>query len=62
MWAKFMEVPNGYAASMWRELFNAEAVSVQIVPPIEIGAMHLPREIWVPNGKTHVAREVLNKI
>ena len=62
MWTKFMEVPDGYAASMWRELFNAEAVSVQIVPPIEIGSMYTPREIWVPNGKTHVAREVLNKI
>ena len=62
MWTKFMDVPDGYAASMWRELFNAEAVSVQIVPPIEIGSMYAPREIWVPNGKTHVAREVLNKI
>jgi hypothetical protein len=62
MWTKFMDVPDGYAASMWRELFNAEAVSVRVVPPLEIGSMYAPREIWVPNGKTHVAREVLNKI
>jgi len=57
-----MDVPNGYAAEVWRELFRAEAVSVQVVPPIEVGSMQTAREIWVPNGKTHVAREVLNKI
>ncbi|MEZ4501498.1 MAG: hypothetical protein R3C39_02615 [Dehalococcoidia bacterium] len=62
MWTKFMDVPNGYAAEVWRELFRAEAVSVQVVPPIEVGSMQTAREIWVPNGKTHVAREVLNKI
>ena len=62
MWVKFMDVPDGYAASIWRELFSQEAVSVQIVPPIEIGSMRDAREIWVPDGKTHVAREVLNKV
>ncbi|MSP22908.1 MAG: hypothetical protein EXR66_07865 [Dehalococcoidia bacterium] len=62
MWTKFMDVPDGYAAEIWRELLRAEAVSVQVVPPLEIGSMADAREIWVPNGKTHVAREVLNKI
>ena len=57
-----MDVPDGYAASIWRELFSQEAVSVQVVPPIEIGSMRDAREIWVPDGKTHVAREVLNKV
>lgn len=62
MWIKFMDVPDGYAAETWRELFNQEALAVRIVPPIEIGSMQDAREIWVPDGKTHVAREVLNKI
>ena len=62
MWVKFMEVPDGYAASTWRELFNQEALSVLIVPPLAVGSMQDPRAIWVPDGKTHVAREVLNKI
>lgn len=62
MWVKFMEVPDGYAAGIWKELFSTEALSVRIVPPLEVGSMVDPREIWVPDGKTHVAREVLNKI
>ncbi|MSQ41946.1 MAG: hypothetical protein EXR65_02790 [Dehalococcoidia bacterium] len=62
MWVKFMDVPDGYAAAIWKELFFAEALSVRVVPPLEVASMQLPREIWVPDGKTHVAREVLNKI
>ena len=62
MWVKFMDVPDGYAASIWKELFSAEALSVVVVPPLESGSMADPREIFVPDGKTHVAREVLNKI
>ena len=62
MWVKFMEVPDGYAAASWRELFNQQALSVRIVPPLELGSMRDARAIWVPDGKTHVAREVLNKI
>ena len=62
MWTKFMEVPDGYAAEIWKELFSTEALSVRVVPPLELGTMSDAREIWVPDGKTHVAREVLNKI
>jgi hypothetical protein len=62
MWVKFMEVPDGYAAEIWRELFSTEALAVRVVPPLELGSMRDAREIWVPDGKTHVAREVLNKI
>ena len=62
MWVQFMEVPDGYAASAWREMFNQEALSVLIIPPLEVGSMADPRVIFVPDGKTHVAREVLNKI
>ena len=44
------------------ELFNQEALSTRIVPPIETGLMYESRSIWVPDGKTHVAREIMNKI
>jgi len=62
MWTKLMEVKNGYAAEVWWELFNAEAVSVRVVPPLNQAPMMAPREIWVPDSKTHVAREVMRKI
>jgi hypothetical protein len=63
MWTKFMDVKNGYAAEVWKELFDAEGISNRIVPPIEGAApMSQPREIWVPDSKTHVAAEILRKI
>jgi hypothetical protein len=63
MWSKFMEVRNGYTAQMWREFFWAEGVAVQIIPPLDGDApMSAPRELWVPDSKTHVAAELLRKI
>jgi hypothetical protein len=62
MWVKFLDLPDGYAASIWSELFSAQGLSVRVVPPIDAGSMRDAREIWVPDGKTHVAREVMNKI
>lgn len=44
MWVKFMDVADGYAALMWREVFNQEALSVRIVPPVEVGGMKDPRK------------------
>jgi len=57
-----MDVKNAYLAEAWKELFNAEAVAVRIVPPLGIGPDLAPREIWVPDAKTHVAREIMRKI
>jgi hypothetical protein len=62
MWVKFMDVADGYAAGIWQELFFMQALPVRVVPPLEMGTMRDVREILVPDGKTHVAREVLNKI
>jgi hypothetical protein len=63
VWTKFMEVKTGYIAEVWRDLFRAEGVAVRIVPPLEGSAPYVEsREIWVPDSKTHVAREILRKI
>jgi len=64
MWTKLMEAKNAYVAEMWKELFNAEALSVQVMPASGWARaaeleMHA---IYVPWGKTHVAQEVLRKI
>jgi hypothetical protein len=64
MWTKLMETKNAYAAEMWKELFNAEAVSVRVVPVSGWpNASELePHEVHVPFGKRHVAEEILRKI
>ena len=63
MWSKLMDVQNGYAAEVWKELFDAEGISNRIMPPLNTGTpMTAPREIWVPDSKTHVAEEIMRKI
>lgn len=63
MWAKLMTVKNGYVARVWKDLYDAEGVAVQIVPPLT-GPHSLTeaREIWVPDSKTHVAVEIMRKV
>jgi hypothetical protein len=64
MWAKLIETKNAYAAEIWKELLNAEALSVRIVPASgwTNAAEMEPHEIYVPWGKLHVAKEILRKI
>lgn len=63
MWSKFMDVKSGYTADIWREFLRAEGVAVRVVPPLEGSTpMNTPRELWVPDSKTHVAAELLRKI
>jgi len=58
-----MTVENGHIARVWKDLYDAEGVAVQIVPPLS-GAHSLDqaREIWVPDSKTHVAVEIMRKV
>lgn len=63
MWSKLLDVKNAYAAAVWKELFDAEALSNRIVPPLASDApMSQPRELYVPDSKTHVAQEIMRKI
>ncbi len=64
MWTKLMETKNAYTAEMWKELLNAEAVSVRVVPAIGLadGVELETHVLYVPWGKAHVAREILRKI
>ena len=64
VWTKLLETKNAYTAEIWRELLNAEAVSVRVVPASGwANAAELePHALYVPWGKTHVAQEILRKI
>ena len=64
MWTKLLETKNAYTAEIWKELLNAEAVSVRVVPAsgwVRAAEME-PHVLYVPWGKTHVAQEILRKI
>ena len=64
MWTKLMETKNAYTAEMWKELFNAEAISIRVVPASGwANAAELERHtLYIPWGKAHVAQEILRKI
>lgn len=64
MWAEFLRAPNRYIAETWRELLFAEGVSVRLVTETERAGEgdFAPVMLYVPDSKTHVAREILRKV
>ena len=64
MWAELMDLPNRYLAETWRELLHAEGIAVRLVvaPDRAEEGDFAPRNLYVPDSKTHVAREILRKI
>jgi len=57
-----MTVKNGHVARIWKSLYDSEGVSCRVVPPLAGShSMDEPREIWVPDSKTHVAAEIMRK-
>ena len=58
-----METKNAYTAEIWKELFNAAALSVRVVPASgwTDASEFEKHEIYVPWGKLHVAAEILRK-
>ena len=64
MWAPLMTVPNRYVAETLRELLFAEGVSVRFVidPDRKSEGDFAPVMLYVPDSKTHVAREILGKV
>jgi hypothetical protein len=49
---------------VWRELFNAEAVATRVIvlDSSDASGDLAPRQIWVPDSKTHVALEIMRKV
>ena len=65
MWAEYTRTKNAFSAELIKELLNAEGMSVRVVPPIEGSGspgMLVPRTIYLPTGKHHVAEEILRKV
>jgi hypothetical protein len=50
-------------ARVWKDLYDAEGVALQIVPPLTGShSLREARDIWVPDSKTHVAVEIMRKV
>lgn len=64
MWTELLEVKNRFTAELWKELFDAEGVATQIIVTGDrrTAGDLTPRKIYVPDSKTHVAREIMRKI
>ncbi len=63
MWSKLMDVKNGYVAQVWKDLYDAEGVACASCRRSSASyAWSEPREIWVPDSKTHVAAEIMRKV
>lgn len=58
-----MTVQNGYVARIWKQLYDAEGVACRVVPPLTASnSYNQPRDLWVPDSKTHVAVEIMRKV
>jgi len=64
VWTELFEARNRFTAELWKELFDAEAVATRLIvvgDPAAAGDL-TPRKVFVPDSKTHVAREIMRKI
>ena len=62
MWIQVKTAPNLMLAEMWKEFFEGEGVSTQIVPEeLSFGEM-ISYRILIPKEKDHVVKEVLRKL
>lgn len=64
MWTELLLARNRFIAELWKELFDAEGVATRVVVVGDhaFASDLTPRKIFVPDSKTHVAREILRKI
>ena len=64
MWSKYKEAPNLMAAEMWKNLLEGEGLPTRLTPVGDIRAWseRSKFDIWVPEGRQHVADEIIAKL
>ena len=64
MWVEFKHAPNLMLAEMWKEVLEGEGLPTRILPEGDIldWAERVPFKIYVPQGREHVAEEILRKL
>ncbi len=64
MWVDYKKAPNLMIAEMWKEVLEGEGLPVRLLPEggiLEYGES-VPFRIMVPQGREHVADEILRKL
>ena len=64
MWVEFKQAPNLMMAEMWKEVLEGEGLPTRILPEGDIldWGERVPFKIYVPNGREHVAEEIIRKL
>lgn len=64
MWVKYLKAKNLMAAQMWQDLLEGEGLPTNLVP--EDGIMEWREDaafdVMVPEGRQHVADEIIRKL
>ena len=64
MWVEFKQAPNLMMAEMWKEVLESEGLPTRILPQGDIldWGERVPFRVYVPQGREHVAEEILRKL
>ena len=65
MWTDYIQAPNLMMAEMWKDLLEGEGLPTRVAPAgptIEGWGEEQPFRVMVPEGRQHVAEEILRKL
>ena len=64
MWVEYKKAPNLMVAEMWKNALEAEGLTTKILPEGDITTWgeRVPFRVLVPQGREHVADEILRKL
>ena len=64
MWVEFKKAADLMLAEMWRDVLEGEGLPARILPEGDIldWSERVPFTIYVPQGREHVAEEILRKL
>ena len=64
MWVEYKTAPNLMIAEMWKDVLEGDGLPTKILPVGDILTWdeRVPFKVYVPNGREHVADEILRKL
>ena len=64
MWVEYKRAPNLMLAEMWKDALEGDGLPTKILPEGDITGWgeRVPFRVLVPQGREHVADEILRKL